>query len=130
MRSPDLPTRPSSIAGWTERSRRYVPQDAALYLTRFFANPAARERAWTFVTTHWAALQPKLTIFGADTNLTRSLSNFCDATSRDEIVSFFAAHPLPAATRTLNQTVERINNCIALRDTQTAAVTDWLASHR
>jgi aminopeptidase N len=102
-------------------------QDVALYLGQFFANPVARPRAWAFVTSHWTALQPKLTIFGADTNLTRSLSGFCDAASRDEIVSFFAAHPLPSAARTLNQTVERINNCIAIREKQTLAVTAWLS---
>ena len=105
-------------------------QDMALYLGQFFANPVARTRTWTFVTSHWAALQSKLTIFGADTNLTRSLGGFCDATSRDEIVSFFAAHPLPAAARTLSQTVERINNCIAIREKETLAVTAWLSSGR
>ena len=104
--------------------------DMALYLGQFFANPVARPRTWTFVTSHWAALQPKLTIFGADANLTRSLGGFCDATSRDEIVSFFAAHPLPAAARTLNQTVERINNCIAIREKETLAVTAWLGNSR
>jgi len=105
-------------------------QDAAQYLGRFFANPAARRRAWTFLTGHWPALEPKLTVFGSDTNLVRSLSGFCDAASRDEIVSFFGAHPLPAAARMLTQTVERINGCIGLREKQTAAVTDWLASRR
>jgi len=122
-------TNPALIDRGLDRALSQVrSQDVALYLAQFFANPVARPRAWTFVTSHWDALQPKLTIFGADTNLTRSLSSFCDATSRDEIVSFFAAHPLPAATRTLNQTIERINNCIATREKQTLAVTDWLGN--
>jgi aminopeptidase N len=103
-------------------------QDTALYLARFFANPAARGRAWTFLTEHWPALEPKVTIFGGDTNVIRSLSAFCDAPSRDAITSFFAAHPLPAAARTLNQTVEQINNCIALREKQTPEVGTWLAA--
>jgi aminopeptidase N len=122
-------TDPALIDRGLDRALSQVrSQDAAPYLARFFANPAARQRAWAFLTAHWTALQPKLTIFGADTNLTRSLSSFCDATSRDEIVSFFAAHPLPAAARTLTQTVERINNCIAIREEQTLAVTDWLSA--
>jgi aminopeptidase N len=91
-------------------------QDAAQYLAQFFRNPAARGRAWSFVTKHWTALEPKLTIFGADTELVSSLSAFCDARSRDAIQTFFARHPLPGAVRTLQQTLERIDNCIAMRD--------------
>jgi aminopeptidase N len=103
-------------------------QDTAVYLSRFFDNPAARSRAWTFLTAHWAALEPKITIAGGDTNLIRSMSSFCDPTSRDQITSFFAAHKLPGAARTLQQTVEQINNCIGLREKQTPAVEAWLAA--
>ena len=69
-----------------------------------------------------------MTIAGGDTNLVRALGAFCDARSRDEVASFFAAHPLPGAARTLTQTIEQINNCIALREKQTPAVGAWLAS--
>jgi aminopeptidase N len=103
-------------------------QDTALYLSRFFANPDARSRAWAFVTAHWATLEPKITIAGGDTYLVRSLSGFCDATSRDQITSFFAAHNLPGAARTLQQTIEQITNCIGVREKQTAAVEGWLAA--
>jgi aminopeptidase N len=102
-------------------------QDTATYVAQFFGNPAARPRAWTFLTSHWPALEPKLTIFGGDTTIVRSLGGFCDASSRDAIKAFFAAHPLPAAARTLDQTLEQINNCIALREKQTAGVATWLA---
>ena len=103
-------------------------QDTAIYLAQFLVNPTARPRAWTFIRAHWAALEPKVTISGGDVNLTRALGAFCDATSRDEITSFFAAHPLPAAQRTLAQTVEGINNCIASKEKQTPAVTAWLSA--
>ena len=72
------------------------------------------------------ALEPKVTIFGGDTNLIRAMSSFCDARSRDQIKTFFAAHPLPAAARTLEQTLEQIDNCITLRETQAPAVAVWL----
>jgi aminopeptidase N/puromycin-sensitive aminopeptidase len=102
-------------------------QDTAVYLSRFFANPDARSRAWAFLTAHWAALEPKITIAGGDTNLIRSISSFCDAASREQITSFFTAHQLPGAARTLQQTVEQINNCIGLRERQTPAVEAWLS---
>ena len=103
-------------------------QDTAVYLARFFANPDARERALAFLREQWTALEPKITIFGGDTTLIASMAGFCDAGSRDRITTFFAEHQLPAAARTLDQTIERINNCIALREKQTPAVEAWLAA--
>jgi aminopeptidase N/puromycin-sensitive aminopeptidase len=103
-------------------------QDTSIYLAQFLVNPAARGRAWAFITANWSALEPRVAIFGGDTNLVRALGAFCDASSRDAITSFFAAHPLPGAARTLTQTIEQINNCLALREKQTRAVTAWLAA--
>jgi aminopeptidase N/puromycin-sensitive aminopeptidase len=101
-------------------------QDTARYVANFFANEAARPRAWAFTKEHWSELEPKVTIFGGDTTLVSSLGNFCDASSRDDIASFFQQHPLPSAARTLTQTIERINNCIAFRSAQTSGVTRFL----
>ncbi len=101
-------------------------QDTALFLESFLGHPAARERAWAFTRAHWDALAPKITIALGDVNFVAGLGGFCDAGTRDDITSFFAAHKLPAAERTLKQTVERINNCIDLRERQRAAVAGWL----
>src|SRR5262249_3164247 len=103
-------------------------QDTARYLSSFLANEPARARAWAFVKAHWKELEPKVRIFGGDTNVVASLGNFCDASSRDDIASFFQQHPLPSATRTLTQTIERINNCIAFRAAQSGSVTGFLRS--
>ena len=103
-------------------------QDTPTYLGRLFGNAAARPRAWSFLKQHWAELEPKITISLGDISLVRSLGAFCDAETRDDIKAFFAAHKPPAATRTLDQTLERINNCIELRDKQTPILTEWLAT--
>ena len=108
------------------RSTRMRTQDTARYLAQFFGNPAARDRAWEFLKQNWTDLEPKLRIALGDTGLARSLGAFCDARTRDDIRAFFAAHGLPSATRTLEATLERIDNCIELRDRQTSLVTDWL----
>jgi len=105
-------------------------QDAARYLARFFINPVARPRAWSFVKTNWTTLQPKLQIYNAGVTLTRALDTFCDGAARDDIRSFFDTHRLPGVTGALNQTIERINNCIDLREKQTKPVSDWLAARR
>jgi aminopeptidase N len=109
-------------------SSQLKSQDTAIYLAQFFGNPVARPRAWAFAKQYWEVLAPKLTIFGGDTNFTAALSAFCDARTRDDVKSFFAAHKLTGATRTLDQTLERIDNCIDLRERQTDALTAWINS--
>jgi aminopeptidase N/puromycin-sensitive aminopeptidase len=101
-------------------------QDAAGFFSRFLTQEVARPLAWAFLKQHWAVLQPKVTIFGGDTTVASALGSFCDSASRDDITTFFAAHPLPSAARTLGQTVERINNCIDLRAKQAPPLTEWL----
>ena len=124
FRDPALVDRGLKLA-LTERLRS---QDTAIFLARFFGNPDARDRAFAFVGENWPALAPKLTIFGADTYLIRSMASFCDAESRDKVKAFFTEHKLPAAARTLDQTLETINNCIALREKQAPNVAAWLAA--
>ncbi len=101
-------------------------QDTAAFLARFFDEESARGRAWSFLKAHWSELEPNVTIFGGDTRIIGSLGNFCEASARDDIASFFRQHPLPAAARTLTQTIERIENCIAFRSSQTPTVTAFL----
>jgi aminopeptidase N len=101
-------------------------QDTATFLARFLEQSHARARAWAFIKEHWTDLQPKIAIFGGDTTVTSALGSFCDPATRDDIQSFFAQHPLPAASRRLSQTVERINGCMALRASQTQIVNGFL----
>jgi len=102
-------------------------QDTAIYLGQLFGNAVARPRAWSFLKEHWKELEPKVTISLGDISLVNSLTPFCDRETRDDIKAFFAAHKLPTATRTLDQTLERIDNCIGLREKQTPTLTEWLA---
>jgi len=105
-------------------------QDTASYLARFLANPAVHQQAWRFVKAHWTELEPKIVIAFGDVSLVNALGSFCDASTRDDIRQFFAGSTIPAATRTLDQTFERITNCTALKTAQTSALTDWLADRR
>ena len=111
-----------------ETRSRVRSQDTALYLARFFDNPAARDRAWAFIKASWSELEPKLRIAFGEGRIVGAAGAFCDARTRDDIRTFFTAHPLPTAARTLGETLERIDNCIALMEQQTPLVTAWLAS--
>jgi puromycin-sensitive aminopeptidase len=101
-------------------------QNAGRYLSEFLRNPAARQMAWTFLKEHWKDLEPKLSIAFADVGVVQALGSFCDAGSRDDVRTFFAAHKLGNAARNVDQTIERIDNCIARREKQAPAVAEWL----
>ena len=74
---------------------------------------------------HWDALTPKLDNYsmGVTVSMTES---FCDPADRDSVQQFFTAHPLPAAERSLRQTMEAIGNCIDMRQRQSANLASWL----
>ena len=101
-------------------------QDTAGFLARFLREEGARARTWAFIKQHWPDLANRVAIVGGDTTVVTALGAFCDTTSRDDIKAFFAAHPLQSAARTLDQTVERIDNCVALRERQAPALAEWL----
>jgi hypothetical protein len=101
-------------------------QDTATYLGRFLANPATNNLAWAFTKRHWTDLAPKIAISYGDVPLVQSLQSFCDPRTRDDIRSFFAAHKLPTASRALDQTLEGMSNCIAVKEKQTPALAVWL----
>jgi aminopeptidase N len=105
-------------------------QDTATYLFRFLANPANNARAWAFVKQHWSVLAPKFSIALGDVTVVRALQSFCDVKSRDDIRAFLASHKLPAASRSIDQTLERINSCIAVKERQTPALESWLSTTR
>jgi hypothetical protein len=108
-------------------SSAFRTQDVGLYLSRYLNHPPSNARAWAFLKQHWAALAPKLSIALVDLRVIESLGSFCEATSRDDIRSFFAAHKLTGTSRTLDQTLERIDRCIATRTRQTSSLTEWLS---
>ncbi len=101
-------------------------QDTPGFLSRYLANPATNTAAWAFITAHWAELEPRVLNFLGDARIAASLGSFCDAPSRNAIAAFFEAHRLPTGARALAQSLDRIDNCIALKSAQTDALTSWL----
>jgi len=48
---------------------------------------------------------------------------------RDEVVSFFGAHPVASAERALAKSIDSINDCVALRAAQEPELRQWLDAH-
>ena len=82
--------------------------------------------AWDFVRDRWPAIVQKLGVFQGLPAVFQPLGAFCDRARADEIRAFFAKNPLPAATRLLRQSLERIESCAAIDARQSAPFSAWL----
>ena len=101
-------------------------QNAGRYLEQFFTNPAASHAAWAFFKEHFKDLQPKLSVAFSDVGVVQAMGSFCDASTRDDIKAFFSTHKLGNAARNVDQTIEKINDCISLKERQSPILEEFL----
>ena len=102
-------------------------QDAAIQLAIGLQIPENRDATWNFIKTHWDQVQADLTTdLGAD--LVSHTGSFCTAEARDDVKSFFAAHPVPASDVALKHALENIDSCVELRRLQEPNLKNWLAA--
>jgi aminopeptidase N len=105
-------------------------QDAKLFLANLLSNPRAQKQAWPLLRTRWSDVQKKAVQFGGNTVVIAALGTFCDTGTRREVRQFYSAHKVPDAARTLEQSLERIDECAALAATQPAKLADWITAHK
>jgi aminopeptidase N len=103
-------------------------QDTGTLLAGLLTRPASREAAWAFIQAEWATLTQKLGTFQGIPTIIGALGSFCSTEAAAQVRQFFAKNPMPSAERTLQQSVERIENCAALVARQAPALTVWLTS--
>jgi aminopeptidase N/puromycin-sensitive aminopeptidase len=101
-------------------------QDSAIQFAIAMRIPENRDQSWKFIKTHWDQVQTEFTpemgeIFVDGTG------SFCSVEARDDVKSFFAAHPVPAADAALRHALEHIDGCIELRRLQEPNLKKWLA---
>lgn len=100
-------------------------QDSLGLIGGVIGNPDGQKLAWDFVRSHWDDVLKSGGPF-ASAQVQGSVGVFCDAAMKDQVKEFFGAHPSAAAERTLRQSMERINNCIALKNHQSGQLASWL----
>ncbi len=102
-------------------------QDSAIQLAIALQIPENRNQAWSFIKSHWDKVQAQLTT-EMGSLLVSYVGAFCSADARDDVKSFFAAHPVTAADVALQHSIEHINGCIELRQLQEPNLKTWLAA--
>ena len=106
-------------------SPRVRSQDAPFLIDSLLSNHDTQDQAWDFIRQHWPQVQAKLTNFSA-TAVVNGAENFCDASHKLQVQNFFSQHPIPAAQRALEQSLEFIGNCIDLKTQQAPELASWL----
>jgi aminopeptidase N/puromycin-sensitive aminopeptidase len=101
-------------------------QDYPRFFGALLSNPAARNQAWEYLKDHWDEMSQKVTSFGG-AGAVSALGNACDAEMRDDIRQFFADHPAPGAQRAVQQSLERITNCVEFKKQQSQSLQQWLS---
>jgi aminopeptidase N len=103
-------------------------QDTGTLIAGLMGRPWGREAAWTFTKAQWPKLTEMLGTFQGIPTIVSGVGNFCSTQDAADVREFFAAHAVPSAERTLQQSLERIETCTAVGARQAPALAKWLAA--
>jgi puromycin-sensitive aminopeptidase len=106
-------------------------QDTIRVVAGVAGNPHGRELAWEFVRAHWSEFNQRYG--GGGFLLTRLIesvtSSFTTLAKEREVAEFFLTHPVPSATRTIQQCLERIRINTRWLFRNRTDVAAWLMAH-
>jgi puromycin-sensitive aminopeptidase len=102
-------------------------QDTAALFQGVMERQPGRDLGWTFMKANWERIVKKLGSFQSLPGVIGALGSACSSSTAADAREFFKQHPVPAAERTIAQTLERIDNCAALETRQSPVVSAWLA---
>ena len=101
-------------------------QDRFGFLAGLLANDQARPVAWPYVKEHWDDIVRNVPPFTAG-SLAFAMSRVCTPAERDDVKAFFDSHAVTGAERTVRQTIERINTCIAFHQQEAPRLAAFLS---
>ncbi len=103
-------------------------QELAWFMGALFANPAAREEAWSAAQRDWKKIEARVAnapmIFR---RVVEGLGNLRERRHLDEVTKHLAAHPNEAIEKATAQTLERLRLDVDLRERAVGEVKSWLA---
>jgi hypothetical protein len=90
--------------------------------------PWAMRAAWEHVKNNWEQLERSLGIFQGIPTVVGSLEHMCDAGAKGDAERFFSARSLAGVDRTLRQSLERIDHCVATKSAQADNLAGFLGT--
>ena len=104
-------------------------QDSWILLSILLQNPETRTQAWDYIRNNWEKVHAQFTT-SSGVRIVAAVGSFCTVPQRDQVISFFATHPVDASERTLKQSIDNINACIDLHAAQQPNLQQWLSSQK
>ncbi len=104
---------------------RIRQQDYPRFFGALLSNPSARDAAWKYLKIHWDDLAEKVTSFGGR-GAVSALGDACSISMREDVQQFFASHKAPGAERAVQESLDRIDTCLAFRKAQESSMSAWL----
>lgn len=103
-------------------------QDTPAALAGVVMNPLGRDLAWDFLREKWTEFDSRYGQGGFIIAhiVSNTTENFTTLEKAGEVESFFEAHPVPAATRTVRQSLERIRSNALWLERDGRAIAEWL----
>jgi len=103
-------------------------QDTITVVTGVASNPKGRDLAWNFVKSNWGEFDRRYGGGGFGLMRLVSICSYFNSQDKaDEVDSFFAEHPAPAAERTIRQAMERVRLNIKWLEINRQELSDWFA---
>ena len=106
-------------------------QDTISVVSSVAANPRGRRLAWDFLKSNWPEFDRRYGTGGFGLmRLVAMCGSFTSQESLDDVETFFAEHPAPAADRTIRQSVERMRLNIKWLERNQDELAAWLDGYR
>ena len=102
-------------------------QDVGLLLAGLMARPASRDATWAVIKAQWPTLVNRLDTFQSIPAIISATGNFCSREAAADVRQFFTQNPVSSSARTLQQGVERIEACAAMRTRQAEPLGRYLS---
>jgi puromycin-sensitive aminopeptidase len=100
-------------------------QNAPFLLRLALSNRTHGPTAWTFVRKNWDAINERLPS-STIVRMAEGVRSLTDPALANEILGFFAEHPVPQGERTMAQHLERLRVNVALRAREAKRLADSL----
>jgi len=103
-------------------------QDSWIVFANLLSGRETRDQAWAYIQVNWDKVQAQTTT-NSGSRIVAATGSFCNAPQRSEVASFFAAHKVAAADRTLSKSLDSIDSCMRLKSDQAPQLKQWLQLH-
>jgi aminopeptidase N len=105
-------------------------QDTGTVLRTMMQQPGSQDMTWVFVQTNWQMILKSLGEFQGIPSIVESLGSFCSESRAREVRAFFEKNPVPSSQRGIQQAIERIENCVALKERQAKPLASWISASK